>query len=104
MEKHERIIATLVLKVKANNGGEAANALHTLKKLCIKHNLDIDEVMTGKKLEQRFYKITPSTKEIVAQTILRYGQTREIYNTRGGKHYGVELDEATHLRTATKAV
>jgi len=97
MEKHERIIATLVLKVHANNGGESANALHTLKKLCAKYDLDIDEVLTGKKLEVRYYKISRANQGIVAQTIMRYGNTREIYNTRGGKHLAVELDESAHL-------
>lgn len=97
MEKHERIIAVLVLKVKANNGGESANALHTLKKLCAKYELDLDEVLTGKKVERRLYKISRATQLIVAQAILRYGESREIYTTRGNKYLSVELDEAKHL-------
>lgn len=97
MQKHERVIAALVGKVKENNGGESANALKTLKKLCTKYELDIDEVLTGKKLERRLYKVSRANQLIVAQIMLRYANTREIYHTRDGKYLATELDEATHL-------
>lgn len=97
MEKHERIIAALVGKIKEGNGGEASNARITLKKLCVKYDLDFDEVLTGKKIETRWYKITAMTEGVVAQVIMRYGSTREIFTTRGGKLLATDLDEAAHL-------
>ena len=97
--KHERVITALVLKVKEANGGEADNALATLKKMCKKYELDLDEVLNGEaKKTDRVFEIKLKEHDIAVQVILRYGETREVYGSRGSRTAMiVALDEAHYL-------
>ena len=89
----------MVLKVKEANGGEADNALATLKKMCNKYELDLDEVLNGEaKKTDRIFEVRLKERQIAIQVILRYGGTREIYGSRGSRNVViVALDEAHYL-------
>ena len=96
-ERHERIIAVLLRKIDEGNGAEAANARVTLAKLCKKYNLELEDVL--RKTEVRIAREYPFSraKDVVAQIILRYGYSKEIYYNNTRKYYFVDLTDAEHL-------
>ncbi len=97
IEKYEKVIPALVLKIK-EGGNEGANAEKALRKLCTKYKLEYDDVVNGgEKKEDRFYKITSFSKPIVVQIILRYGNCKDIYNSRSKKYLIAEVSLSDHI-------
>lgn len=97
------LIGALVLKAKEGDSGESENARRTLKKMCEKHDLDFDEIMSGgEKVEYHFLYFKRGHKELAMQIIARYALTKEhmtLREHRDGIAYAYECTLQRHIET-----
>lgn len=78
------LIGALLLKAKENNGAESDNAMKALKRLCKKHDIDIEAVLSGdEELEEFHVRYKKGQHDLMVQVICRYGfvsiKTQELW-------------------------
>lgn len=71
------LIGALVLKAKQGDS-EGENAKRTLKKLCEKHGLDFEDVLSGlEAVAEHMVEFKRGHQDMMAQIVLRYGTTEQ---------------------------
>lgn len=92
------LIGALVLKAKEGNSGESENAKRALKRLCEKHGLDYDDIMSGSiAVKEHMIEYRRGQEDLLAQVIIRYGTSAKhpdvLVNRRARKLFFTGTDQ-----------
>lgn len=98
---NEERLGKIIELAKNGIGGEKENAIVIVRKLCEKHDLDFDEVMSeGEKIQEFMIDCKKNEATILAQTIFRYGVANKkcsVWTLLSGKGVKFEGTQKTYI-------
>ena len=96
MDYDKEKLGKIVELAKRGIDGEKANALRLVKEICKKHKLNFKEVMEGEQVTEYEIKYkTDSERQVIAQTICRYGYRSIKEKTKYNEFYKKIFFETT---------
>jgi hypothetical protein len=95
----ESLIGALVEMSKRGDRGERDNAMRSLKRLCEKHGLDINDVLDSKKIEEFTLEYKQAQYlDLASQVVLRYGVPDDDTQIMFNKHHKVLFWKTTKAK------
>lgn len=102
MEKKldKEFLGKVIALAKGGVGGEKANAIRIVKRICAEHGLEFDDVMNESDVKEYYIDIVKKYKQVAIQIILRYG----LLDYEDGIHDSYSGDRLYFKTTAEKFI
>lgn len=98
----------IVALAKNGVGGEKAQAIRIVKRICARDGLNFDEVMDGKdqpqKREPEFKIVSKDEVQVAIQVAARFASTPEYPDVRGGRFRGYKLGYVEYTATTARHI